>query len=40
MLEGERNRMRVLLEASYLNAKKGQSYSDFSDWLERADCRV
>ena len=36
MSKTERNGMRVLFEASYLNAEKGQSYSDFSDWLEWA----
>ena len=37
MSETERNGMRVLFEASYLNAKKGRPYSDFSDWLEWAE---
>ena len=36
MSKTERNGMRVLFEASYLNAEKGQPYSDFSDWLEWA----
>ena len=37
MSETERNGMQVLFEASYLNAKKGRPYSDFSDWLEWAE---
>ena len=37
MSETERNGMRVLFEASYLNAKKGRPDSDFSDWLEWAE---
>ena len=37
MFETDRNRMQVLFEASYLNAKNGRPYSDFSDWLEWAE---
>ena len=37
MSEAETNRMRVLFEVSYLNAKKGLPYSNFSDWLEWAE---
>ena len=37
MSETERNKMQVLLEVSYLNAKKGQPCSDFSNWLEWAE---
>ena len=37
MSETERNKMQVLFEVSYLNVKKGQPCSDFSDWLEWAE---
>ena len=37
MSEAERNGMRVLFEASYLDAKKRRPFSDFSDWLEWAE---
>ena len=36
MSKVKRNGMQVLFKASYLNAKKGCPYSDFSDWIEWA----
>ena len=36
MLESERTGMKMLFEATYLNAKKGRPYSDLEDWIEWA----
>ena len=36
MSESEKTGMKMLLEAAYLNAKKGRPYSDFKDWIEWA----